>query len=151
MSGPGALPIPVSMAARVHQRWQTGSTRLLLLVGFAVALIALANVTALSNWHAALFEHDDLSAETTSVGHGHHHHHEADRDHAQPESEAGSANAPSIDLHALTHAMIHGLAGLVPNVTVAFLAHEAASHWFAGRSFALDGISPEALLRPPRS
>jgi hypothetical protein len=55
-----------------------------------------------------------------------------------------------IDLHALTHAMIHGLAGLVPNLDVCVREMMANADWFAGRSFALSGIAPKGLLRPPQ-
>ncbi|WP_197524428.1 hypothetical protein [Novosphingobium resinovorum] len=142
--------IPAAMGVRVHQNRHTGLTRISLLAGLVLALLALANVMALSNWHASLLDHDDLAADAAPTGHGHHHHGDADEDH--PPAELGTADQGSrtIDLHALTHAMIHGLAGLVPNFSVAILFHEAASDWFSGRSFSLSGISPEGLLRPPR-
>lgn len=122
----------------------------MLLVGLVVALLALANVMALTNWHASLLDHDDFSADSVTVGHGHHHHHENDDEHSSARAGLAQQDSPAIDLHALTHAMIHGLAGLVPSIMVAIPFTAKASDWFAGRSFALAGISPEALLRPPQ-
>ncbi|PNU05690.1 hypothetical protein A8V01_15175 [Novosphingobium guangzhouense] len=146
--------MPITMAARMHQNRHTGSTKAVLLVGIIVALLAIANLMVLTNWHASLTGHDDLTADSTALGYGHHHHDEADHadeDHAAAGSGLADQETPAVDLHALSHAMIHGLAALVPGITVAVPPHETANDWFAGRSFALSGISPEALLRPPRS
>lgn len=119
------------------------------LIGLVIALLALANVMMLTNWHATLLDHDDIAADSMAVAHRHHHH-DTEEDHSSVGSFNGQQGPGAIDLHALTHAMIHGLVGLVPSVTVTIPLCKAATDWFAGRNFALSAILPEALLRPPR-
>lgn len=142
------------MATRVHHNRHSGSVSIPLLFGLVVALLALANVMALSNWHASMPDHDDRVTDSASLAHPHHshHHHDDDDDGGAPVTAQGhDGKSQAVDLHALTHAMIHGFAGIVPSVMVAIPFHEATSDWYAGRSFVLSGISPGALLRPPRS
>jgi hypothetical protein len=131
------------MAGRLLQNRHSGSSSLLLVAGLIVALLALVNVMALSNWHASLTDHDDVAADAVHMAPSHH------NDHIDTAAE-GTGESPAIDLHALTHAMIHGLAGLVPNLDVCVRERMASADWFAGRSFALSGIAPEGLLRPPQ-
>jgi hypothetical protein len=111
--------------------------------------MALANVLALSSWHASLFDHDEMAVASTSVAVGdHHHRHGADDDEAVGRS-SDAPNAPTMDLHALTHAAIHGVVGLISNLAIP-IALSRETLWYADRSFALCGIGPESLLRPPR-
>lgn len=117
-----------------------------LVVGLVVAFLALANVLALSNWHASLIEHDDHAVAAMTSPADHH----GSQDDVSFTHPADEPDSPAIDLHALTHAMIHGMVGLVPNLTVAIDLHRATIDWYAGRSFVLCGIASESLLRPPR-
>lgn len=121
--------------------------RFSLVLGAVLALLALTNVLSLSIWHTSMLHHDDAVADGALLEHSHDH-------EAQLEKQATGAgekqDSPALDMHNVTHAMVHGFTGLVPNLDIAFGAYVRLSTWFAGKSFVLAGISPEGLLRPPR-
>jgi hypothetical protein len=106
--------------------------------------MALANVLALSSWHASLFDHDEMAVAPTPVAGGDHHH----RYGAKHDEALGSSNeapgAPTMDLRALTHAAIHGVVGLISNLAIP-IALSRETMWYADRSFALCGIAPRKL------
>lgn len=119
------------------------------MLGAILALLALTNVLSLSIWHTSMLHHNDADADGAMLEH----HHDHDDD-AQFERQASGSDekqgSPALDMHNVTHAMVHGFTGLVPNLDITFGACVRLTSWFAGKSFALDGISPEGLLRPPR-
>jgi hypothetical protein len=71
-------------------------------------LLAVLNVTALTSWHTALLVHDDVVADAATLVHDH------DGDSEAEFNTGERPDSPAIDLHNLTHAMAHGLTGLVP-------------------------------------
>jgi len=137
------------MTARAHQHRFRGWPRPLLIIGLIVAFMALANVLALSSWHASLFGHDETAVASAPLTGDAAHHGESPGDDEALGRSNDAPDAPTMDLHALTHAAIHGVVGLIPNLTIA-IALSRETMWYADRSFALCGIAPEGLLRPPR-
>jgi hypothetical protein len=123
--------------------------RVSLVFGAILALLALINVLSLSTWHTSMLHHHDAVADGAMLEHGHDHDHEA-RFEKQATGAGKKQDSPALDMHNVTHAMVHGFTGLVPNLDIALGAYVRLSTWFAGRSFTLSGISPEGLLRPPR-
>lgn len=142
--------MPDTMSARTRRFGGQRPARTFLVVGLLFALFAVANISALTSWHAALVSHDDVAAEAATMVHGHDH----GLDDGNIEAighPADKPDAPALDLHNLTHAMAHGLTGLVPGLDLAVPNFGRTDHWFAGRNFSLAGIAPEGLLRPPRN
>lgn len=146
LSGGGIVAMPVDMPARARlQENHQSSARVLLVLGVLFALLAVLNVTALTSWHTALLVHDDVVADAATLVHDH----DADSE-AEFKHTGERPDSPAIDLHNLTHAMAHGLTGLVPGMELVVPGFQRLDHWFAGRNFALAGIAPEGLMRPPR-
>lgn len=135
------------MSSRVLHGRGSKPTSLLLVLGALLALFAMANMLTVTNWHSALVDHDDFGADAALFGHEDGHRH----DSPSAKGMDGDPASPANDLHNITHSMIHGLADLVPDIELAIPLLAVAAAWFVGRDFALSGIAPQALLRPPRS
>ncbi|GEM_PF-4371872 len=118
-----------------------------LVLGAIFALLALTNVLSLSIWHTSMLHHYDAVADGAMLEHEHDHDAQIEK---QASGSSEKQDSPALDMHNVTHAMVHGLTGLVPNLDIAFGAYVGRTSWFVGKSFVLAGISPEGLLRPPR-
>jgi len=127
---PGIEPI---MRFRVSKNHDTRPTRLFLVVAAVLALLAMINVIGVSNWHNSMADHDDGRVASALV-----------------QQDEGGKSLPDIDLHATAHSVIHGLADIMPSIGMAIAVFVVANLWFIIKDYALSGLPPEALLRPPR-
>lgn len=133
------LPLPLfpgigkHMRLRARQNRQVTPTRAPLLVGVMLALLALINVVGMTNWHNSIVGHDDTKIQTVLVQH-----------------DNNAPSMPEIDLHKMTHSVLHGFADIAPSAGMVAGLFVVLRIWFVTRDYVVSGLPPEALLRPPR-